>query len=137
MANVTNKRILEDGWRNAVVLLTGILDTSNASLTSTVVKGDFTNNGTAEGVLKAFRIDKISYSIADQLQVQLYWNATTPQVMAALAGRGHMKFRCVSGLQPANVAAAGFDGSLNLITTGWASGAQNYSILLEMVKVYG
>lgn len=137
MANATTKRILEDGPRNAVVLLTGILDTSNASLTPAIQLADFTNNASETGPLRSFRLDKVSYSIADQLQAQLYWNATTPQVMVALAGRGHLKFKPSSGLQPANRLAAGFDGAINLITTGWASGIQNYSVLLELVKVYG
>lgn len=134
MANATSKKILEDGYRNAVVLLTGVLDTSNATLSPAVQLADFTNNDA--GIFKGFRIDKVAYSISDQLALQLYWNATTPQIIVALAGRGHMKFRCDSGLQPVS-GAAGFNGALNLSSTGWASGIQVYSVLLEMVKIYG
>jgi hypothetical protein len=135
MANATATKIVEEGKRNAVVQLTGILDTSNAALTSVIQLSNFTNKDAASGRFVGLRIDKISYSIGDQLQLTLHWKATTPQVIAAIAGRGHLKYKPVGGLKP-NTGAAGFDGAINLATTGWASGTQNYTVLLEMVKIY-
>jgi hypothetical protein len=78
------------------------------------------------------RIDHIDYSISDQLEVQLFWNATTPALILPLAGRGRMSFFNFGGLQ--NDAGTGKDGAIQLKTTGWTSGTQVFSVILEMVK---
>lgn len=136
MANATVKKVLTDGWRNAVVQLSGVLDTSNATITPAITLADFTNNDPgAKALFSGFIINCIQYSIADQLQAQLYWNATTPELMVALAGRGKIKYETDGRLVPV-FGAAGFNGSINLATTGWASGIQNYTILLGMDKLY-
>lgn len=136
MANATVKKVLTDGWRNAVVQLSGVLDTSNATITPAITLADFTNNDPgAKAPLSGFIINCIQYSIADQLQAQLYWNAATPELMVALAGRGKIKYETDGRLVPV-FGATGFNGAINLATTGWASGIQNYTILLGMDKLY-
>lgn len=134
MANATASIIAEEGPRNAVVRLTGVLDTSNVTLTPAITLANFTNNDKGLN-FTAFRVDHVSYVISDQLEIQLQWNATTPQNIFALAGRGHIGNWDSGGLQP-NQGAAGFDGSINLITTGWTAGTQNYTILIDLVKLY-
>lgn len=133
MANVTSKKILLDGPRTAVILLTGILDTSNASIAPAISLSDFTGNVT-DKTLTGLAVDCIEYSITDAvaLGVNLYWQATTPQIIAALAGQGEFEFE--GGLVP-DIAAAGFNGAINLSTTGW-SGTVVYSILLTLAKIY-
>jgi hypothetical protein len=126
MANSTTYQILEQGARNAIVKLTGVLDTTNVSLVPAFPIANL------DPVPKLLRIDHIDYSISDQLEVQLFWNATTPALILPLAGRGKMSFWSFGGLQ--NNAGAGVDGQINLLTTGWTSGVQVYSIILEMVK---
>lgn len=134
MANATAKRIVLDGPRNAVVELTGILDTSNAGITPAIQKSDFTNND-VRMTLTGFRVDEIQYSITDQLVVNLFWNATADRLIAALAGRGKQCYQFAGGLQPVP-ADAGYDGNIDLTTTGWASGIQTYTLFIKLIKLY-
>lgn len=133
MANATAKQITEDGYRNAVVKLTGVLDTADVSLTPAIALSDFTGNDPTK-VLKGFRVDLVEFSISDGLEVQLFWNATTPQIIFPLYGRGRINSTNYGGFHP-DTAAAGFDGAINLLTTDWA-GTMNYTIVLELVKLY-
>lgn len=134
MANVTATKILVDGHANAVVQFTGVLDTSNASLSPVLQLSDFTNNSTRLTLI-GFQVSKIYYSIGAQLQLQLRWNATAQQMIAALADTGEICYEGAGWLTP-NTGAAGFNGAINLETTGWASGIQNYTVLLYMQKLY-
>lgn len=126
MANVVTSQIIIDGDRNAVVKLTGVLDTSNESLATKVDPADFTP------VPTQFRIDKITYSISSQLAVQLLWDATTDLIILPLTDSFEICAKDYGGLQ--NNAGAGKSGKILLQTTGWASGTQTYTIILEMVK---
>ena len=131
MANAYATQILVDGPRNAIVKITGILDTSNQALTLAVDLTTLTQGGTQ---LKpsAVCIHHIDYSITDQLEVQLSWDATAQVVIMPLAGRGRMSFKDFGGLQ--NNAGAGKTGNINILTTGWTSGTQVFTVVLEMVK---
>lgn len=126
MANASTVQIIEDGYRNAIVKLTGVLDTSNESVVTKIDVTAYSPQPTQ------FRIDHIDYSISDQLEVQIAWHATTNVVIMPLAGRGRMSFWSFGGLQ--NNSGAGKNGNIDLLTTGWASGTQTYSIVLELVK---
>jgi hypothetical protein len=131
MANAYATQILVDGPRNAIVKITGILDTSNQALTLAVDLTTLTQGGTQ---LKpsAVCIHHIDYSLTDQLEVQLSWDATAQAVIMPLAGRGRMSFKDFGGLQ--NNAGAGKTGNINILTTGWTSGTQVFTVVLEMVK---
>lgn len=126
MANSFAKQILVDGPRNVVIKLTAILDTSDLADTIAIQPSDVSPLPTQ------FVIDHIDYSISDQLEVQLLWNATTPVPILPIAGRGRMSFWNFGGLQ--NNAGAGKDGSIHIKTTGWTSGTQVFSVVLELVK---
>lgn len=126
MANVLTTQIILDGPRNAIVKLTGVLDTSDESLTIKVDPASFSPIPTQ------FRIDHIDYSISDQLEIQLFWDASSPLIILPLAGRGRLAFWNFGGLQ--NNASTGKTGKISLKTTGWASGTQIYSVTLELVK---
>lgn len=78
------------------------------------------------------RIDHIDYSVSDQLELRLRWDATTPVDIMPLAGRGRMSFWNFGGLQ--NNAGAGKTGKILLSTVGYASGIQVFSLILEMAK---
>ena len=131
MANSFTTQILEEGQRNAIVKLTAVLDTSDLALTTAI---DVTTlNQAGIGFTPAqVRIDHIDYSISDQLEVQLLWGATTDVVILPLAGRGRLMFWNFGGLT--NNAGAGKTGNIKIKTTGWASGTQVFSVVLEMVK---
>ena len=126
MANSVTTQILEDGARNAIVKITGVLDTSNVSVTTYIDPANFSP------VPTQFRIDHIDYSVSDQLEVQLQWNATSNVTIMPLAGRGKLSFWNFGGLQ--NNAGAGKSGKIDLLTTGWTSGTQVFSLVLELVK---
>lgn len=124
MSSVT-VQILEDGNRNSIVKLTGLL-TADEALNTKIDVTQYTPQPTQ------FRIDGIWYSISDQLEVQLQWHATSNVLILPLAGRGKQFYKQFGGLQ--NNAGAGKNGNIDLVTTGWASGTQIYEIILWLVK---
>lgn len=134
MANSTQKVVYQDGYRNANVRFTGSLDTSNLTGTDAVVLADFTNNDPRAGTLRGLRIDKITAVIMPPLSVQLFWNATTPQLIGNLAAYDN-ELEFVGGLFP-TTGAAGYTGGLNVNTLGWAAGTWIFTINLEMTKIY-
>ena len=127
MANVINTQILVDGARNAVVKITGVLDTSNVSSVVIIDPASFSPKPTA------FRIDHIDYSISDPLEARLQWDATTPIDILPLAGRGRMTFWNFGGLQ--DNGGVGVTGKINLLTTGYSTGTLVFSIVVEIVKI--
>jgi hypothetical protein len=134
MANAFSTQILSDGPRNAIIKITGILDTSNLSSTVAVDLTTLSPIVPGTNVTKpaAVAIHHIDYSISDQLEVQLAWDATTATIIMPLAGRGRLMFKDFGGLQ--NNAGAGKTGNITILTTGWTSGTQIFSVVLELVK---
>jgi hypothetical protein len=141
MANQYATQIIEDGWRNAIAKVTGILDTSDASIEPAIALGDFTNNDVLLGTLVGFRIDHIWHSIGDGIEVSVHWAASPNDILImALAGRGKETFDVVGGLQPP-IKQVGYGGDIHIYTTGFnksntGTAPQNFTILLEMVKIY-
>lgn len=129
MANQINSQIILDGPRNAIFKVTGILDTSDMAYAVIVAPASYAFKPTG------FLIDYVDYSISDQLELQLAWDATTPVPIMPLAGRGRMGFCEFGGLT--NNAVTGKTGSIGLKTTGWQSGIQIFTLILELVKVGG
>lgn len=126
MANSLQTQIITDGPRNATVKVTGVLDTSDLAVITIVNPSNFIP------IPGDFRIYHLDYSITDQIELQLQWHATTNLVILPLAGRGRMSFVDFGGLL--NNAGAGRTGAIDLLTTGWASGTQVFSLVLELVK---
>ena len=81
MANAVNTQVLVDGPRNSVIKITGVLDTSDVAAVKVI---DLT---TMVPQPTAVRIDHIDYSIVNNLEVRLLWDATTPVDILPLAGR--------------------------------------------------
>ena len=128
MANQLNTQTLVDGARNAVVKITGVLDTSDVSTTTVVDPANFipTPTGTA------FRIDHIDYSIATPLEVRLLWDGTGDVDILPLSGRGRMSFWNFGGLQNNATAPT---GKIQILTNGYTSGTLVFSVVLELVKI--
>lgn len=131
MANSVTTQILQEGPRNIIMKIAGVLDTSDYAL-NTFVSMAAINQGGLSPAPTQVRIDHIDYSISDQLEVQLFWDATTDVVIMPIAGRGRMTFWNFGGLT--NNAGAGKTGDILIKTTGWTSGTQVFSVILEMVK---
>lgn len=138
MANVIQKDVLENGARNAHIKLTGVLDTTDISWTPAVSVDDFPPIPGAErdGKLIGFRIDHVTYSIGEQLEMLLSYNGNSPEQIAPLANRaGRLDFAHFGGITP-DQTNPGFDGNINLASTGYMTDKQNFTITLEMVKLY-
>lgn len=126
MANALTTQILEDGHRNAIVKVVGVLDTSNLAATDIVDPANFSPLPTQ------FRINRLQYDVTSQLEVQILWDATADVVAATLAQYGEFDARDFGGLQ--NNAGAGKTGKIQALTTGWASGTQTFTIILTLAK---
>ena len=137
MANVIDRQILEEGPRNAVVKLTGVLDSSDVSELPAFAPSDFSNNDANNGRLIGFRVDHVTYVIADGLEVLLSWHANTPRQIVPLAGRGKIDATDDGGFMP-NLLDSGFNGAVDLVTNGWVGGrgALNFTIFMRLVKLY-
>lgn len=128
MANAVTFQLITDGPRNATYKMTGILDTSDFALADVLTMAQL---GFAPNTVL---IDHIDYSISDQLEVQLLWGGTPDQLILPLAGRGRMSFIDFGGLKNNATTPT---GSIRMKTTGWTSGTQIFSIVLELVKQGG
>lgn len=126
MANALTSQTLLDNERNLVMKLIGVLDTSNQASTVVVDVSALVPAATSVS------IRKIQYSISDQLAVNLFWAADTDVIIVALTGREEICAEKFGGLT--NNAGAGVTGDIELTTTGWASGIQTFTLILEMVK---
>ena len=118
MANQVNTQILQDGARNAVVKITGVLDTSNVSISDVITTSMFTPAPTG------FRIDHLDYSISDPLEVRLLWDGTPQLDILPIAGRGRMSFWNFGGLINN---ATGKTGKIQIMTDGYTSGTSVFS----------
>lgn len=132
MANSTSIQILNDGPRNVVLKLDGILDTSDLSSTTVVdpaLLSDMNINGVKASKL---RINKIVYDVEDLLDVELFWDAATPVRIWNLVGRGKVDVHRTGGISNN---ATNPTGKITMTTQGWTSGAiLSYTIILELVK---
>lgn len=133
MANSTDVKIIHEGWRNAKVRVSGILDTSNLAATALITKALFTNNDPNCAALSGFRVNFAKFAVASQITVIAEWEATTPQLIATFADANEV---CWSpGLVP-NKAAAGYTGSILIRTTNWAATIQTFTLTLDLIKLY-
>jgi hypothetical protein len=144
MANSLDIQITEDGERNAVVKLTGVLDSSNIAETPAVELRDFApRDSSGRQTLVGFRVDLIEYSIGAGIEIQLEWNGTIPQQIFPISGRGRISATNYGGFVPDRT-RAGYDGSINLRTKNFIPGVdgmnqpvvQNFTVILELVKLY-
>lgn len=128
MANSYTKVITQQGDRNLVIKLTGVLDSSNEAYNVKLTLSDSTDIATSR-----YRLNKVLYSISDPLEVQLYWDASpTNGIILPLAGRGRMDFKEFGGLNSQGV--PGVTGGVGLLTSGWTAGTATYMLILEFVK---
>jgi len=126
MANTVTIQTLVDGDRNLVILLTGLLDTSDEARN---VKVDVS---TLVPAPTRVRVDKIQYATSDGLHIVLDWDATTDIRFAVITGQGEIEAKCFGGLQ--DNSGAGRTGDIYLTTVGWGSGVKGYTLLLHCVK---
>lgn len=127
MANTLTTQTIIDGCRNAVVKVTSVQTTSDLASVTVITPSSLAF------APKGVRVAYLDYSISDQLNVQILWNGSTDQIMMPLAGRGRMDFTSFGGLTDNDV--TGSTGNIDVLTTGWASGTQVFTLVFEMEKV--
>ena len=143
MANSFNRFILADGWRNATVMVTGLLDSSDVTIEPFIDLEDFLNNDNAAGELVGLRVDRIQYSMSagSGLEVQLWWEmapaAGADRLITAIAGQGHDKYWKFGGLIPP-LDEVGYIGDIEFTTSGFSrtNGPTGFTVTLELVKLY-
>jgi len=135
MANSVQTQILEDGDRNVVVKLIGILDTSNVSLATLLdpaTLASVNTSGLNSQKAATLAIKKVTFDIEDGLAVNLYWDATTDVPIWRFTGRSKVNADFVGFLQ--NNAGSGVTGKILYDTDGYTSGLASFSLLIECIK---
>ena len=136
MANQYTVQIINDGPRNTVIKIEGILDTSD--LGTVTVADPLTLAGIDNtGNLKAarFRIDSIQYNIKDPLSILLTWDSIIPIRIEQLSARGTLDYHRFGGLMD-NSASGDNNGKITAASTGWAAGTPlAFSIVLFLIKI--
>lgn len=136
MANVVERQILEEGPRNAVVKLAGILDTGDYVGAPALRLSDFLTNDVPNTVLVGLRLDECQWSISNGLLLNVFWNSANPQLILALAGWDEICVRDAGGLQPDQNRPA-YDGAINVISANWPPGTvANFTLVMKFVKLY-
>jgi hypothetical protein len=134
--NTIEKQILEEGWRNAVVKLTGILATSDANWSPAISLSDFQNNDQIAGPLTGLRVDAVNYSLGPVLDALLSWQSAIPQQIVSLSKSGKIDVTGDGGFLPDKL-RSGYNGAINLTTSGFPPGTQqNFTLLLRLIKLY-
>ena len=134
MADAVTSQTIIDGERNCVMKFTNVSDGTGESAVAKVDVSALASN--AAGVAcSEVRVMRISHAVVG-MSVQLFFDASSNVLLAELAesSNGHMEFADFGGIP--NNAGSGKTGDILFTTKGHSSG-DTYSIVLEMVKVYG
>ena len=134
MANSVNTQIIQDGPRNVVIKVEGILDTANLAsqvLVDPAALAGMDNTGAVKA--KGLILDRIQFAIEDGLECRLAWDATAPTWIVELTGRGTEKYDRFGGLP--NNSGAGRTGKILLSTEGWAAAKiLSFTLVLTLKK---
>lgn len=135
MANSLSVKITEDGRRNAIVTLVGVVDTADMNVIRAIPIESFTNNDVGM-IMKGFKLARADYTVSSPLSVILSWNSNSPELMVTFSGSAEMNRRPEGGFVP-NILASGYEGSINLSTKGFVAGSPcTFTIGLRMTKMY-
>lgn len=134
MANSLTVKVLEDGPRNAVVNLVGVVDSSDMTQAPAISLNQFLANGRDR--LVGLRVIDVNYSVTPDLVVKLDWNANTPQPIGSYSGSNKILAGRYGGVAPDRT-AGGYDGNINLTTKGFVAGkTYGFTLRVEMVKIF-
>ncbi len=140
MANTYNIQILRDGHRNFVLRVTGEIDLTVATPID-IPETQLTTVASLNPPCSGLRVMKVVYSQPNNsnLDVQLWWQATTPELFYGMSGGDTGDFNNFGGLT--NNASPGATGDILFSTTGVAGtptvalGALTFACIIECVKV--
>lgn len=126
MANVTTVQTIQDGDRNLILAIAGVLDTSN------VAKAQLVAVSALVPAASLVKLKKAQWSVQPGLSINLYWDATADVPFLCMSGSDHQCY-AEEGHIPNN-AGAGVTGNVDYETTGWSAGTLTYSAVLWFVK---
>lgn len=135
MANTVERQIVRDGARNACVKWTGILDTSDFSLAPAIALGELVGSD-QNLVCVGLRVMSMQVLTTPELILELAWNGSSPQLVAAVTNQNSLADVFCGGFSP-DRARAGYDGALNLKSVGYRPGTKaSFALVVEMAKIY-
>lgn len=146
MAATITTRIMEDGPRNAILLIngtngstppapgTGGLDLAYTPIILPSQLG-FVNQATGQRA-SALRVDTIEWDIQAEAayRVDLFWDATTPVEFYSCIGRANKYFKNFGGLYQ-QTGIAGSTGGIGVSTSGAVATLEAWTITLYLVKL--
>jgi hypothetical protein len=135
MVNSVTTQVINDGSRNYIIKVVGIVNASNVAPFAVV-------NVATIGLMdinlqpNRVRIERIVGDSDPGLDVILQWDATAPVNIYSFNGHGHDEYERTGGLS--NNAGAGITGNVLLSTSGWTTGASlNFTLVIECTKTSG
>jgi hypothetical protein len=133
MAKDIKVQILNDGYRNTTVKISGYVNATDYTNESIVDAATLTQIDAQGSKAQSLRVTRINYDIEDALQVDLIWGGGTPATLWNATGRGEMEGRDFGGIT--NNATTP-NQTILLTTTGGGVATTNlsFSIILEIVK---
>jgi len=135
MANTLEQQITEEGPRNAVVKLTGVLDSLDIYQRPAIALSAFKNNE-PNANLVGLRVDLIEFSVGNAIDVMLEWQSANPQQIFNLSRSGKIHSYGYGGFVP-DRSRSGYTGDINLRTANYPAGSvQIFTVVLELVKLY-
>lgn len=137
MPNSREKQILSEGFKNAVVSLSGVLTVSDENWPSAIRLADFLQNDSRMGTLVGLRVDFIEFSATDPMVLIPAWNSDSPQIIGTYSQSGEVDYLTRGGGKQPDRNRSGYDGSINVSTQGFVAGHNTgYMITLTMTKLY-
>lgn len=122
---------LIDGYRNVVVRVVG--EVTDTDVPSTML----IQLSTLSPIPTSLRIDRVKYSLPNgsDLDVQLWWDATSPSLIWGMSGGDDGEFSNFGGLT--NNAPPGFTGNILFSTSGAVTGGTTvltFAAIIECTK---
>ena len=139
MAAVITTRIMEDGPRNAVLLINGTeAGGSTPAYQQLILPAQlgFVNQATGQRA-SSLRVDTIEWDVQAEAgyQVNLFWDATVPVEFYSLIGRANKFFKNFGGLYQ-QTGIAGSTGGIGINTANpSATVSYSFTITLYLVKL--
>jgi hypothetical protein len=134
MANSLVVKVTEEGPRNTVVKVVGVVDSGDMNVQRALILSSLSNDDKA-AKLTGLRLDSAKYTVTNGLVVLLSWNSNSPELMAAISESGELDLRPEGGFPPDRT-VSGYEGSINLSTRGFVAGTPyGFTWLLRMKDV--
>jgi hypothetical protein len=129
-ATYTIQKLL-DGYRNVVYRVVGEVTDTDVPQTTLI------QLSALSPVPTSLRIDRVKYSLpnASNLDVQLWWDATSPELIWGVSGGDDGEFNNFGGIT--NNAPPGFTGNILFSTSGAVSASTQvltFAVIVECVK---